>query len=263
MKNKNKYYHSFVIPTAGRSQYLESCIKSLKNQNVKSKIMITTSKPYKGLHQVAKKFNIKLFVFKKHNNIANDWNRAIRMSTSKFVTIAHQDDIYDKNYTQEIYKSLKKVKKEPSIIFTDYFELKNNIKFISYKIIIKKIILSIFYLRKNLLKKKKMKRRLVLFGSPIPCPTVTFNTDYNIKFDERFWVNIDWALWVKLSNLSGSFLYIKKKLVYHRIHQKSETSKAINDGKRAKEDKILFQKLWPASVGLFLSKIYKLSYKFI
>jgi len=108
-----------------------------------------------------------------------------------------------------------------------------------------------------------MKRRLVSFGSPIPCPTVTFNTDYNIKFDERFWVNIDWALWVKLSNLSGSFLYIKKKLVYHRIHQKSETSKAINDGKRAKEDKILFQKLWPASVGLFLSKIYKLSYKFI
>ena len=133
MKKKNKYYHSFAIPTAGKSQYLEACIKSLKNQKVKSRIIITTSKPYKGLHQIAKKFNIELIFFKKHNNIANDWNRAIRMSTSKFVTIAHQDDIYDKNYTQEIYKSLKKVKKEPSIIFTDYFELKNNIKFISYK----------------------------------------------------------------------------------------------------------------------------------
>ena len=92
---------------------------------------------------------------------------------------------------------------------------------------------------------------------------MTFNTDYNIKFDEKFWVNIDWALWIKLSNIPGSFLYIKKKLVSHRIHQKSETSKAINDGKRAKEDKILFQKLWPSSIAWFLSKIYKLSYKFI
>ena len=85
MKQKNKYYHSFVIPTAGRSQYLETCIKSLKNQKIKSKIIMTTSKPYKGLHQIAKKFNIKLFIFKKHNNIANDWNRAIKMSKSNSV----------------------------------------------------------------------------------------------------------------------------------------------------------------------------------
>lgn len=261
MKKKNKFNHSFVVPTNGNSPYLVKCLKSLNQQKFKSRIIITTSKPFRGIHKITKKFKAKLYIFKKHNNIASDWNRAIKMSNSKFVTIAHQDDVYHKNYLYEIYRSLKNINgKEPSIIFTDYFELKNNKKNISLKIIIKKIILSFFYLNKSSLYNKKTKKMFVSFGSPIPCPSVTFNTDYKIKFDEKFWINIDWSLWVKLSRVNGPFFYVKKKLLYHRIHNKSETSKAIIDGKRAKEDKILFQKLWPKYFAFILSKIYKLSY---
>ena len=108
--------------------------------------------------------------------------------------------------------------------------------------------------------KKNIKKKFVSFGSPIPCPTVTFNKKYNIKFDEKFWINIDWDLWIKLSENKGSFLYVKKKLVGHRIHNKSETTRAIKDGKREKEDWVLFKKLWPRPLALVLSKLYKLSY---
>ena len=64
---------------------------------------------------------------------------------------------------------------------------------------------------------------------------MTFNKKYNIKFDEKFWINIDWDLWIKLSENKGSFLYVKKKLVGHRIHNKSETTRAIKDGKEKKK----------------------------
>ena len=102
---------------------------------------------------------------------------------------------------------------------------------------------------------------MVSFGSPIPCPSVTFNNLYKIKFSEKFWINIDWNLWVKLSENNSSFLYIKKKLLFHRIHNQSETSKAFKNGKRIKEDLIIFKKLWPKPIAYFLSFIYKLSYK--
>lgn len=262
MHKKKKFSHTFVLPTVGKSPFLEMCLKSLKNQKIKSNIIITTAKPFDGIKKIAKKYRAQLTIFKKHNNIANDWNRAIKKSKSKYVTIAHQDDIYDPCYLYEIIKSLNKIgKNEPSIIFTDYYELRNNKKYISFKIIIKKIILSIFYGRKNLLNKVNVKKRFVSFGSPIPCPSVTFNNDYNIKFNEKFWINIDWDLWIDLSNKKGSFLYIKKKLVLHRIHKKSETSKAIKNGKRIKEDKILFEKLWSRPLAFILRNVYKFSYK--
>ena len=261
-KNKFKFDHSFVVPTVNKSQYLENCLKSLKKQKLKSNIIITTAKPFVGIKKFAKKYNVKLIIFKKHKNIANDWNRAIKSSKSNYVTIAHQDDVYNKDYLYEVKRSLKKINnKEPSIIFTDYYELKNNRKNISLKILIKRLILFIFYYKKNLIYKNNIKKKFVSFGSPIPCPSVTFNKQYNIKFNEKFWVNIDWKLWINLSQTTGSFLYIKKKLVGHRIHNRSETSMAIKDGKREKEDWILFNKLWPKPIAFILSKLYKLSYK--
>lgn len=261
-KNKFTFSHCFVIPTVKKSPYLENCLNSLKNQKIKSNIIITTAKPFIGIKKIAKKYNIKIIIFKKHKNIANDWNRAINSTKSNYVTIAHQDDIYNKDYLYEILNSLKKIKKnKPSIIFTDYYELKNKKKTASLKLIIKKIILSIFYYKRNLIYKKNTKKTFVSFGSPIPCPTVTFNKEYKIKFDERFWINIDWNLWIKLSQKRGPFLYIKKELVGHRIHNKSETSKAIKDGKREKEDWELFKKLWPKPLAFILSKLYKFSYR--
>ena len=106
-RNKFNFNHCFVVPTVGKSPYLEGCLYSLKKQKIKSKIIITTAKPFDGLKKIARKYNIKLIIFNKHKNIANDWNRAINSSKSNYVTIAHQDDIYSKDYLYEIVKSKK------------------------------------------------------------------------------------------------------------------------------------------------------------
>ena len=109
-KNKFPFNHSFVIPTINKSPYLENCLNSLKSQKIKSNIIITTAKPFIGIKKIAKKYNAKLIIFKKHKNIANDWNRAISSSKSNYVTIAHQDDVYNRDYLYEILNSLKKKK---------------------------------------------------------------------------------------------------------------------------------------------------------
>lgn len=262
-KKKYKYFHTFVIPSVKKSPYLIRCIKSLKKQKKKSNIIITTSKPFDGIHELKKKYNLKLKIFKKHKNIANDWNRAIQSSKSRYVTIAHQDDEYNENYFYEINKIITNINIKPSIIFTDYSEIHKNIKKTSIKIIIKKIILSMFYLRKISLSSIYLKKKLISFGSPIACPSVTYNNDFNIKFNEKFWINIDWNLWFELAKKNGSFVYIKKKLLYHRIHSKSETSISFKDGKRLKEDFLLFEKLWPKPLACIISKIYKISYRSI
>ena len=159
MKKNYKFKHCFVVPTFNKSPYLENCLKSLNKQKIKSNIIITTSKPFKGIKKIAKKYNVECIIFNSHKNIANDWNRAIKKSKSNYVTIAHQDDIYDRNYTYQINKSLKKYGESlPSIIFTDYSQLKNNKKSISFKILVKKIILFIFFYNKSFISKKNIKK---------------------------------------------------------------------------------------------------------
>ena len=59
--------------------------------------------------------------------IGYDFDYAISCGMTKLVTIAHQDDIYDYEYS---YQIVNKYKKYPtsSIIFSDYYEIRENKK---------------------------------------------------------------------------------------------------------------------------------------
>lgn len=88
--------HTFVICAYKESPYLESCIKSLKAQIVKSNIKIATSTPNDHIYNIAKKYNIEVFVNdkKKPENVSNigfDWQFAYNTAQTELVTIAHQD----------------------------------------------------------------------------------------------------------------------------------------------------------------------------
>ena len=122
MKKIKNFNHTFVIPTFKKSPYLLDCLKSIKKQRLKSNIIITTSKPFKGISKLCKRFNVKLYIYQKHNNISDDWNRALSVAKTKWVTITHQDDVYLPNYLLNIQK-ISKGKKNISIIFTDYAEI--------------------------------------------------------------------------------------------------------------------------------------------
>ena len=116
--------HTFSVCAYKESKYLEECIKSLMIQTIKSNIVIATSTPNEYIYNIAKKYNLEVFVNPDKKGIGHDWNFAVKSSKTDFVTVAHQDDIYSKNYTEEIKKQIEKI---PDIVmlFTNHKEIRN------------------------------------------------------------------------------------------------------------------------------------------
>jgi glycosyltransferase involved in cell wall biosynthesis len=256
--------HTFTVLAYKESPYLEECILSLKNQTVRSQIIITTSTPSDFLEFIAKKNNIKLIINEIKGGISEDWSFAYNCAETKYVTLAHQDDIYSPEYT-EICFSFSNKYKDNLITFTQYKELydSNNIVESNIKLNIKHLILSCFFPCKMSLKAIFLKKLMLSFGSPIPCPSVMYNKK-NIgyfKFSKDFCINLDWDAWLRISKIRGTFIYIKRKLVYHRIHESSATSIGIQDGKRYFEDRLMFEKIWPHIIAQIILFFYKFSYK--
>jgi glycosyltransferase involved in cell wall biosynthesis len=99
--------HSFAIPAYKDSIYLEECIKSILNQTIKSEIIICTSTPTKQSKLLADKYGIPYFINDSGlKGIANDWNFVLTKANTRFVTIAHQDDIYELGFAEAVTKSM-------------------------------------------------------------------------------------------------------------------------------------------------------------
>lgn len=252
-----KTFHTFVVLAYKESIYLEECIKSVLNQKYKSKVVIATSTPNNHIKKIARKYNLEIFINEGENGIGNDFDFAIKTGKTPLVTIAHQDDIYDYNYSYEIVKKYEK-NKNSIILFTDYYELKNDIKEDKNRnLMIKRILL--LPLKLNIFSSLKLNKRLVIsFGNAICCPAVTFNIS-NIKFpvfSSEFKCNVDWSAWERLSKLNGKFIFVNKKIMGHRIHEQSTTTEIIKDNIRTKEDLIMFTKFWPKFIAKFLNYFY-------
>lgn len=249
--------HTFVICAYKESKYLEKCIQSLFNQTVKSEILLATSTPNTYISHLCDKYHIPCYINEGEKGITQDWNFAYSKANTKYITIAHQDDIYESNYTEVMYEMMEKEKK-PLIFFSDYFEIRDGKKIRSNNLLrVKRILL--FPLQWNCTQKSKIIRRISLgFGCAICCPSVTFATE-NIGepiFQHHFRTNEDWEAWEKLSKLTGSFIYSNKQLMGHRIHEESETSAMIRERGRYEEDLEMFQKFWPKFIAKFLAKLY-------
>lgn len=255
------HLHTFVILAYKESPYLEKCIKSILGQDYKSTAIIATTTPNPFIQNLAKQYNLSV-VTGSHTNIGGDFDFAIHSSNTPLITIAHQDDIYEKNYSKEIVNSYKK-HPDSSIIFTDYFEIRNKTKIYSnINLKIKRVLLFPAKL-KHSLKSRHFKRSILKFGNAISCPTVTFvikNCPDNI-FKSNFKCNCDWHAWEKLSKEKGAFTFIPKPLMGHRISEDTTTTNIINQGIRTKEDYQIFKRFWPSTIAKIITKLYHHSEK--
>lgn len=259
MKNS---IHTFVVLAYKESKYLESCIKSVLNQKYKSNIVIATSTPNKYINKLAKKYKLDIIVNDNPIGIGGDFDFAISCAKTKLVTIAHQDDIYDYEYSYEVVEKYKQ-NKNSIIIFPDYYEIKNDSnEYTNVNLKIKRILL--FPLRFNTLNGRKFwKRRVLSLGCCICCPSVTFvRNKVNLPlFNYNFKCDIDWHAWETLSKKDGKFSFINKCLMGHRVHEESTTTEIINDNIRTKEDLEMFKRFWPNFIAKFINKFYVKSEK--
>lgn len=252
--------HTFIICAYKQSQYLEECIKSIVNQNVKSNVIMTTSTPNNYIEDLAKKYKIELFINTGEKGIGQDWNYGVSCAKTDYITIIHQDDIYKENYLEEIVNYLEKGK-DFVIAFTDYREIKNGKEIeLTKNLKIKKFLLfPLRFFRKS----KFIKRRSLALGSSICCPSVTINKKISGKnpYKTELKCDLDWDTWYEMTKFKGNFLYINKELMCHRIHEESETSNLIENNIRLEEDLLMLKKFWPDFMAKFIMKFYSKAIK--
>lgn len=255
-----KINHTFVICAYGDSPYLEECIISLKNQTVRSEVMLYTSTPSDYVHQLCKLHAISYHT-SQGGGIGNDWNNALSFTETKYVTIAHQDDLYKEDYAKYILEEFSK-NADHLIVYSDYAEYREGREVASnINLKIKSLMLNAC----NLFPSSRFWRnRILSLGNAICCPAVTYNMEKlsEFKFETSMKTNLDWFAWYTISNYyEGSFGFIPKKLMYHRIHQESETSNTIRDNIRTKEDIEMYRLYWPEFVVNILIRFYERSQK--
>ena len=112
--------HTFAVCAYKDSPYLEECIRSLKAQErvtdasgtelwgTSSEIICCTSTPSPFIRKITEKYQIPLYVREGESNIREDWLFAYRKARGRLVTIAHQDDVYRKNYAVELKKAYRR-----------------------------------------------------------------------------------------------------------------------------------------------------------
>lgn len=254
--------HTFAICAYKESKYLEECILSLKRQTGESEIIMATSTPNAYIKGLAEKYNIPLFINEGEGGITQDWNFALSHVTTKYATIAHQDDTYEPNYARTVVKEMEKSKR-PLIAFTDYYEIRNGQQVYDTKMLkIKRIMLA--PLKIKLFRNSKfVRRRSLSLGDAICCPSVCMCLD-NVErpiFHNKYRSCEDWEAWEKISRLKGAFVYVAKPLMSHRIHEESATTAIIKDNARVQENYEMYCKFWPGFIAKIINRAYTKSEK--
>lgn len=247
--------HTFSVLAYKESPYLESCIQSVLNQKYPSKVIIATSTPNQFIKDLAQKYHLEIKANTDKTGIGADFDFALSSGETDLVTIAHQDDVYDPEYSAAMVEAYLR-HPESLIIFPDYYELRNGER-VEQNTLLKVKHFLLWPLRFTSGKSKFMKRMTLRFGDPISCPAVTFNTR-KVKpplFDNLMRNDVDWHAWEVLSRESGNFTFVDQKLMGHRIHAESATTENIQDSTRTKEDYEILQRFWPKWIAKKIAKL--------
>ena len=255
--------HSFAVMAYKDSPYLPDCLDSLKEQTVSSEIYIATSTPSTYIDETAKKYGIKIFATEPGHGIAHDWNFSLGLAKTKYVTLAHQDDVYDNKYTELCINAAERFN-DTLICFTGYNEIVDNKeRNFTFMLNVKKLMNFMFMPFRKYIRNKSWKKFSLSFGSAIPCPSVMYNkqTLKDFKFSDKYKVSLDWDAWLRMAEMKGRFVYVPKTLSKHRIHKASATTEGIKDNVRQQEDFEIYCRIWPKFIAKMISTFYAGSYK--
>lgn len=251
---------TFVICAYRESAYLEECIRSLMAQTVPARVLISTATPNDHIRTLADQYGLELRVNSEAPGIARDWEFALRQADTPYVTLAHQDDVYEPTYGEAVLRGLEGAE-NPIIAFTDYFEIRNGERVFadgSRLLRVKQRLLSPL---KGARRQKSVwwRRRCLSLGNAICCPAVTYVMARmpDPVFQTHFKSNLDWQTWERLSRAPGEFVYLPQPLMGHRVHEGSTTTQVIGEGAgRSGEDLEMFRAFWPGFAAKLLTRIY-------
>lgn len=257
--------HCFVVPAYGTSPHLSQCLESLRAQTCAgSEIVVSTSTPSDMLESMSAAYGARYHVHDAGGGIGRDWNAALAAAVGDWVTIAHQDDVYLPDFVRA---TLDRVDAAPdaSLVMTGYAELLGDsaaVRAGTPMLRVKSLLLELGFAGRSQVRSEGDKLRLLRFGCPVPCPSVTLGPALrSLRFREDLKVDLDWEAWIRAARIAGAFCYDRRTLMHHRIHADSETSAGVRGGVRAREDAEMFNVLWPRPIAALLSRLYAISYE--
>ena len=170
--------HTFAILAYEESPYLEECIRSIMTQSEKGEMIICTSTLNDHIYGIAGKYDIPIRINEESKGIGSDWNYAYDQAETRLVTLAHQDDIYERKFLERTLEGINTAD-TPLISFTDYYEIQKE-RIATYKnftnLRIKKTMLTPLR-SKSLRATKWLKRFILSFVFPSTC---VFNSCHNL-----------------------------------------------------------------------------------
>lgn len=256
-----EHKHVFAICAYQDSPYLESCIRSLKGQRTKSEIILCTSTPSAYIDKLAGAYDIPVYVRDGASNMRDDWNFAYHMAEGELVTIAHQDDVYHRDYVTELLKAYRRYP-DMSMFTSDYVIVKNG-KLISHdKMLLVKRLLRLPLRIPALNHRTMMKKLPLMFGNSICCPASTYQKRLlgEPLFLEEYKFALDWANLVALAEREGRFICVERPLLFYRVHDGATTKQCIVNHDRVREEAEMFGRFWPQAVVRLLMKPYQTAY---
>ena len=253
--------YAAVILAYGDSPFLEGCLASWAAQTRPVQRLIATSTPSAFIDAAAARFGVPVIVNPDGGGIAQDWNFGLTASDARYVTLAHQDDVYDPRFAEQ---TLAAFAAEPgaAACFTRYQEIDDAGAPTGSKISrIKGLIESTILGDRTTVRGARM-RAYLSFGNPLPCSSVTFDRHKlpDFAFSPQLKSNLDWDAWLRLCRQGVVFARVPARLVGRRHNELTETSRLIKSGRRAQEDLTLFRRLWPPPLAELIAWLYRAGY---
>jgi hypothetical protein len=256
--------HTFAIPVYRAAPNLAALVESLRGQvGDRSEILLASSTPSAELGAFAKHHALPLHINPQHFDIAGDWNFALAVAQTKWVTLAHQDDLFGPSYVGRLCSALRR---HPGALmaFCDYSEhTPLGTRPININLRIKRLLRERAFGAREFITDPRDKVRLLSLGNPVCCPSVMFDRSAlaDFSFPAGFQTNLDWMAWLELARRPGGFVYVREHLVSKGVHADSETTAAIANRAREREDRALFDTLWPRPLAAVLATLYRLGYR--
>lgn len=256
--------HAFVVCAYKENPFLEDTVISLLDQTVLGKVIISTSTPNALIKSIGAKYGVPIVINPYPHLAGDDWNYGYDAVDVALVTLAHQDDYYERTYLEEILKAANQYNPEElSLLFTDYYEVREGESIANNKLLAIKRVMNAPFKHKITNGSKFTKKRILGFGDSICCPSVTYakcNLGLSI-FDTTYKNSCDYKTFVDLASKKGRFIYIPKKLMGHRIYEESATSLNLAEDIRKREDEEILSSLWPKPIAHLINKVYAQSEK--
>jgi glycosyltransferase involved in cell wall biosynthesis len=253
--------HSFVVPAYKDSPFLGECLRSLRTQSMRSSICISTSTPSAYIARVAREYDVEVMINPRREGIAADWNFAFNAVGARWITLAHQDDVYYPRFLERTLELFDR-SRTGSLCFTGYAEIDDEGRPKSSKISKVKHLIQLTALGSEEPIQGWRLRMMLAFGNTLPCSSVTYDRDRlgQFKFSDHYASNLDWDAWLRLATRGDVFLYTHERLIGRRHNPLTETSRLIKDGRRRTEDIDMFRRIWPRPMSDVIAQAYRAGY---